>query len=69
MRTRAWVLTVFNLVQGVRVVVNIYGVHQNPELWPEPLKVRVHAVALYSWKTSSDIVAAERRILAFDLNF
>ena len=69
MRTRTWVLTVFNLVQGVRVVVNIYGVHQNPELWPEPLKVRVHVVALHSRNTSSDIIAAERRILAFYLNF
>ncbi len=28
-----------NLTQGARVVVNIYGVHQNPDLWPEPLNV------------------------------
>ena len=30
---------VSRLMQGARVVVNIYGVHQNSDLWPEPTKV------------------------------
>ncbi len=49
----------FVLAKGARVVVNIYGVHQNPELWPEPLKVVIDKLrVVFAFVLSHKVLAA-----------